>query len=150
MYRNYNKITTTEEAGLIDFIGDYLLHGKEIFGHNEHDKLPVKGNEVQFQHQANPWNVELLKLCIVIFPLTEISSTCPQIKEKNKTSGYLNELFRPPLAWVRLQSNYSFIVLTTFLASTAKGESRLLFYEKNIIIRILDAAFLRGNCTNFF
>ncbi len=98
MYRNYIKITSDEEAGVIDFIGDYLLHGKEIFGNNEHDKVPAKGNEVQFQHQANQLNVVFLKLPITINVPNEINITYPLFNKQSKTSGYLNELFRPPLA----------------------------------------------------
>jgi len=98
MYRNYTKITSPEEAGLIDFIGDYLLHGKEIFGHNEHDKIPVKGSEVQFQHQASPLNVVFSKMSSVNIITGELSAIHPVFNKQIKTSGYLNELFRPPLA----------------------------------------------------
>jgi hypothetical protein len=64
MYENYTKITSQQEMGVIDFIGDYLLYGKQIFGHNEHDKVPAKGNEIQFQHQASPLNVVFLQTAI--------------------------------------------------------------------------------------
>ena len=46
MYRSYSKITTPEELGVLDFIGDYLLHGKEMFGHNGHDKSQDGTNTV--------------------------------------------------------------------------------------------------------
>ena len=98
MYRNYTKITSPEEAGLTDFIGDYLLHGKEIFGHNQHDKTPAKGSEVQFQHQASPLNVVFSKMSSVNIIAGELSATHPLFKKLIRTSGYLNELFRPPLA----------------------------------------------------
>jgi hypothetical protein len=98
MYRNYTRITSPEEAGWADFIGDYLLHGKEIFGHNEHDKVPAKGNEVQFQHQASPLNVVFSKVPSVNIIAGELSAIHPLFHKQIKTSGYLNELFRPPLA----------------------------------------------------
>jgi len=98
MYRNYTKITSSEEAGLVDFIGDYLLHGKDILGHNEHDKIPAKGNEVQFQHQASQLNVVLIKRLSLTVVTGELSITYPLFNKQIKTSGYLNELFRPPLA----------------------------------------------------
>jgi len=98
MYRNYTKITSPEEAGLVDFIGDYLLYGKDILGHNERDKIPTKGNEVQFQHQANQLNVVFIKR----YHLNIITDDLPVVhrafNKQIKTSGYLNELFRPPLA----------------------------------------------------
>src|ERR1700712_4267773 len=66
MYQNYTKITSQEEMGIVDFIGDYLFYGKQIFGHNEHDKIPAKGNEVQFQHQASPLNIVFLHRTITL------------------------------------------------------------------------------------
>ena len=98
MYRNYTKITSSEEAGMVDFIGDYLLHGKEILGHNQHDKAPAKGSEVQFQHQASPLNVVFLKTSAAMAIAGELPPTHPTFNKSIKTSGYLNELFRPPLA----------------------------------------------------
>jgi hypothetical protein len=41
MCQNYTKIISEAEMGVIDFIGDYLFYGKQIFGHNEHDEIPV-------------------------------------------------------------------------------------------------------------
>ncbi|MCR8557382.1 hypothetical protein KXD93_07000 [Mucilaginibacter sp. BJC16-A38] len=98
MYQNYIKITSQEEADVIDFIGDYLMYGKQIFGHNEHDKTPDKGNEVQFQHQASPLNVLFshspVKVLIAPVAILTHSSFIPHFT----TSDYCNELFRPPLA----------------------------------------------------
>jgi hypothetical protein len=97
MYKNYSKITSQEEMGIIDFIGDYLLHGKQIFGHNEHDKIPAKGSEVQFQHQATPLNI-VISHCtttLLVVPIaTLIRSIHPSIFY---TGDYRNTLFRPPL-----------------------------------------------------
>jgi hypothetical protein len=98
MYQNYTKITSIEEVGVIDFIGDYLMHGKDIFGHNEHDKVPAKGCDVQFQHQASPLNVffSLSHVKVLIAPVVILThqSFIPYFI----TSDYRNELFRPPLA----------------------------------------------------
>jgi hypothetical protein len=98
MYHNYSKITTPEELSVIDFIGDYLLHGKEIFGHNAHDKPQSGTNNVQFQHQAAPFlvvltNVQLLKLAIQPHLIGH-----PAINITLNTSDFKNKLFRPPLA----------------------------------------------------
>ncbi|MEB0264047.1 hypothetical protein [Mucilaginibacter sp. 10I4] len=98
MYENYTKITSQEEMGVIDFIGDYLLYGKQIFGHNEHDKVPAKGNEVQFQHQASPLNVVFLQTVITLLIAPVTTLTHPIYSPIFYTGDYRNALFRPPLA----------------------------------------------------
>lgn len=98
MYRNYTKITTAEELSTIDFIGDYLLHGKEIFGNNKHDKAANGSNTVQFQHQANPLNVVFLQLPISLLIAPESISPHPLFHQAFRTFNFHNELFRPPLA----------------------------------------------------
>ena len=87
MYHNYTKITSPEEAGLIDFIGDYLLHGKDILGHNEHDKIPAKGNEVQFQHQASQLNVVFIIRPSLTIIAAELSTIHPLFNKINKNPG---------------------------------------------------------------
>lgn len=98
MYQNYTKVTSAEEISVIDFIGDYLLYGKQIFGHNEHDKTPVKGNEVQFQHQASPLNIVFLQrtITLLITPVVVIKHTPPTYLFYS--GDYRARLFRPPLA----------------------------------------------------
>jgi hypothetical protein len=98
MYRNYAKITTPEELGVIDFIGDYLLHGKDIFGHNQHDRSQNGTNNVQFQHQPAPSYVVLtpFNLPKLLIPL-HISAR-PAVCITTTSSGFKNNLFRPPLA----------------------------------------------------
>jgi len=98
MYRNYTKITSPEEMGVIDFIGDYLLYGKQIFGHNERDKVPTKGNDVQFQHQASPLNVIFARLPVTSFNGSFSVSIHTSFYRPFYTSGYREKLFRPPLA----------------------------------------------------
>ncbi|PSL44319.1 hypothetical protein CLV51_106185 [Chitinophaga niastensis] len=98
MFRNYSYITTTEEFGVIDFIGDYLLHGKEMFDHNKHDKPQNNDNSVQFQHQANPLNVVFLYRSLTLTSIPEYPKKYPLSKESFHTSGYRDKLFRPPLA----------------------------------------------------
>ncbi|MDB4924035.1 hypothetical protein [Mucilaginibacter sp.] len=98
MYRNYSKITTSDELSVFDFIGDYLLHGKEIFGHNANDKPQSAGNNVQFQHQPVPFFVVLssVHLCMPTICPDIIAHT--QICIAVNTSDFKNKLFRPPLA----------------------------------------------------
>jgi len=98
IYHNYKKITTPEELSFFDFVGDYLLQGKEIFGHNKHDKSENPVNNTQFGHQANPLNVLLPN-----FYLSEIKTAVNQkaYNADNKPvviAGYCRELLRPPLS----------------------------------------------------
>ncbi len=51
MYRSYSEITA-EKPDIIDFIGDYVMGGKELFGHNKHDAPLKPDGSTQFQHQA--------------------------------------------------------------------------------------------------
>lgn len=97
MYQNYTKITSAEELGVIDFIGDYLLHGKQIFGHNERDKIPAKGNDVQFQHQASPPNVVFSNVHQVLFVAPVAILSHPEFSPEFYISNNRNKLFRPPL-----------------------------------------------------
>lgn len=98
MYRNYSKITTPDEKGVLDFIGDYLLQGKEIFGHNEHDKPQTGTNNVQFQHQPVPFYVILAYVHKpgLLIPLNIVTHSAARIIAN--TSDFNNKLFRPPLA----------------------------------------------------
>lgn len=98
MYQNYAHITTQEELGITDFIGDYLLHGKEIFGHNEHDKSENSGNRVQFQHQASPLNVVFFKSCFCVINLPGNWIKHLIYRKRSATYEFHDELFRPPLA----------------------------------------------------
>lgn len=98
MYGNYTRITSDEERGIIDFIGDYLLHGKDIFGHNDHDKAAAKGGEVQFQHQASPLCVVLANAPGTRLFLNDFRSDYSPFSPVVKASGHHGKLFRPPLA----------------------------------------------------
>jgi len=98
MYRNYSRITTSDEAGVIDFIGDYLLQGKELFGHNRQDKTPNGSNNVQFQQQANPLQAVFLQVCLSLTHSVDYKKEHPVHNLAFPTSDYQNELFRPPLA----------------------------------------------------
>lgn len=98
MYRNYTKICSDEELDIVDFIGDYLLHGKEIFGHNEHDKPQSDSGGVQFQHQANSLNILLCQPLVNVFSISEVNEEHTLFRQSFQTSDYCNDLFKPPLA----------------------------------------------------
>ncbi len=97
MYRSYTKIVA-EEPDIIDFIGDYLLNGKELMGHNPHDVGQKTNSTVQFQHQASS---TVFVISYVTMPDVASSDT---IKVYNicgmvlPTTNYQNDLLRPPLA----------------------------------------------------
>ena len=96
-YHNYSKITTPEELGVLDFVGDYLLHGKELFGHNSNDKSQHSGDNVQFQHQPVPTYVVFVPVpsCLVFTPRDIIAH--PQFREIPLSNRFKDKLFRPPL-----------------------------------------------------
>lgn len=98
MYRNYTQVTSDEEVGAIDFIGDYLLHGKDLFGHNEHDKVPAKGCDIQFQHQASPTNVIFNRIQLTLFSAPVSVLIHPTYQSITYHSDYRKKLFRPPLS----------------------------------------------------
>lgn len=98
MYHNYTKITTADEMGITDFIGDYLLHGKDIFGHNGNDKQQAGSNTVQFQHQANALNIVLAGHTLTPISTIETAKVRVLPTQRFRTSDYHAELFRPPLA----------------------------------------------------
>ncbi len=98
MYRNYTKIAEPEEMGLVDFIGDYLLHGKELFGHNNKDKAQDATNNVQSQHQASSPNFMLGQHHQILFVAPYTMFAHPAFVITFYTSNYRNKLFRPPLA----------------------------------------------------
>jgi hypothetical protein len=98
MYQSYTKITTPEELSIFDFIGDYMLHGKELLNHNKHDKPQSATNNVQFQHLASPLNAVLSAFHSCILPPPDNRKRQTVCNKLMATSDYHRELFRPPLA----------------------------------------------------
>lgn len=98
MYRNYSVITTSDELGVMDFVGDYLLQGKELFGNNRQDKAQTGDNGVQFQHQASPLQVILAAGHLTLILISESEKEHPVTQQPFLSSTFRNKLFRPPLA----------------------------------------------------
>ena len=96
MYQTYTKVVK-EEPDVLDFIGDYLLHGKELFGHNKHDAPVGHESGLQFQHQAGSFAVVLFQTFSSCYQITPVNKEYPLKRENINTSDYQNELFRPPL-----------------------------------------------------
>jgi len=96
MYHTYQKLA--QEQDIIDFVGDYLLNGKTLFGHNRHDTPESSQTSVQFQHAASFCSivapqVQLKQVVFIEQPVKHIQTNLPV-----NTSDFHPELFRPPLA----------------------------------------------------
>ena len=52
MYHAYEKLADPNERGIADFIGDYLLGGKMIFGHNKNDAPENGKSTIRNQHET--------------------------------------------------------------------------------------------------
>jgi len=97
MYQAYEKVAAPDEKGVLDFVGDYLLNGKELLGHNQRDQTSNSG-DLQFQHAvafAAIVHPELPLTGPVLIPARPIYHT---IYPPVALSDYHSTLFRPPLA----------------------------------------------------
>lgn len=97
MYQAYEKVVSPDEKGILDFIGDYVLNGKELLGHNKHDQ-PSKSGALQFQ--GSPSFAITLQQTITLTQLLPLSpDTKPSRQHFSATlSDFHPSLFRPPLA----------------------------------------------------
>jgi hypothetical protein len=96
MYQAYEKVAAPDEKGILDFVGDYLLNGKALLGHNQHDQTSNSG-DLQFQHAV--------AFAMIIHPgsplaspvLMQASPVYSAIYLPAALSDYHPSLFRPPL-----------------------------------------------------
>ncbi|MGN6640864.1 MAG: hypothetical protein ACTHJ8_18280 [Mucilaginibacter sp.] len=96
MYKAYCHVRVGE-PDVLDFIGDYLMGGKDILGHNHEDR-PVKSSPIHYQHQASMSLFYMLQLSDLPAKLqTDIIEHIVQ-KQLFHTSDYQGKLLRPPLA----------------------------------------------------
>lgn len=101
MYHSYEKLVSADEKGILDFVGDYLLGGRDVFGHNKHDAPENRRSAVQFQHASDCCSIVLVvayensilinEHCEVVHPLLSISANL---------SGFQEEPLRPPRAQI--------------------------------------------------
>jgi len=97
MYSAYEKVVAPDEEGVLDFVGDYLLHGKELLGHNKQDRSSKSG-DFQFQH-ATAFTIILQYGGYDIKPITIPNKPKEYtIHQSSAPSDYHTALFRPPLA----------------------------------------------------
>ncbi|MCC8427285.1 hypothetical protein [Mucilaginibacter sp. UR6-11] len=99
MYHSYEQLVSADEKGVLDFVGDYLLGGRDIFGHNKHD-VPENGKSaVQFQHASDCCSIVLVaahKNNISIKEHCEVAHS--QLSVPANLPGFFDEPLRPPHA----------------------------------------------------
>lgn len=97
MYRSYEKLATPDELGLIDFVGDYLMGGKTILGHNKKDAPETAKSNVQFQHAQSFCSILNIHFQSTNVTVANAAIIHPDISIPVNTSEFHTELFRPPL-----------------------------------------------------
>ncbi|MHB8208180.1 hypothetical protein [Mucilaginibacter sp.] len=97
MYQSYTKLTNSQEAGIIDFVGDYLFAGKVLLGHNKNDKSENSSTSIQFQHAPIGFNLVYRRVETVCVFIKYCKTNHKQIKNPLEITGFHPELFRPPL-----------------------------------------------------
>ncbi|MBS1527580.1 MAG: hypothetical protein JST19_18170 [Bacteroidetes bacterium] len=98
MYRSYARIASPDERGVIDFVGDYLLHGRDLLGHNRHDKSESSANGIQFQHTSNHSNIVVASFQVFKPVYSTVERIAPSYRKHSMPAGYLPGVFRPPVA----------------------------------------------------
>lgn len=97
MYRSYCEIKAGE-PDVCDFVGDYLLHGKDLFGNNAHDAKPRNEGALQFQHQP-ALSIFFLQTTIQLFSDNgQFIGNQPSYRIRYHISEYHDQYFRPPIA----------------------------------------------------
>lgn len=97
MYRAYEKLADPNERGVADFIGDYLLGGKAIFGHNKNDSPENGQSNVQFRHAAGFCSIVSVHSQTITTIVADAVITHPNVFTPVNPSEFHNELLRPPL-----------------------------------------------------
>lgn len=98
MYKAYQKLAPAQEQGVFDFVGDYLLNGKGILGHNKHDVPESPRSGVQYQHAASFCSIIAVHFQLQQVIISDHHISHRQINLPVNTSDFYAELFRPPLA----------------------------------------------------
>ncbi|MBS1500862.1 MAG: hypothetical protein JST32_02285 [Bacteroidetes bacterium] len=98
MYRSYTRIASPDEQGIIDFVGDYLLHGRDLLGHNRHDKSESSANGIQFQHTSNHSNIVVATIQVFKPVHAAANRVASPYRKHSMSPGYLSGVFRPPVA----------------------------------------------------
>lgn len=97
MYHAYEKVVSPDEKGVLDFIGDYLLQGKDLLNHNQQDGQSKPGT---LQFQGSPtFAVTLQQSLVLNWSACFVFHTKPSVPlHSGALSDYYPSFFRPPLA----------------------------------------------------
>lgn len=98
MYQQYKKLANPKEISIADFVGDYILAGKVLLGHNRHDKPETPSNNVQFQHSPTTINYLFKQFALPNLLVQDMPVCYPRFKNRKNIIEFHPELFRPPLA----------------------------------------------------
>jgi hypothetical protein len=86
MYRAYEKLADPNERSIADFIGDYLLGGKAIFGHNKNEIPENSQSNVQFQHPAGFCSMISIHFRTITTIVADVAITHPDVFTPVNTS----------------------------------------------------------------
>ena len=98
MYHSYEKLVSQDEKGVLDFIGDYLLGGKDILGHNKGDAPQNSGSGTQFQHTAGVCSAIIIPPLLNTVVVNEHRVIYQDIYVLKAISEFHKKILRPPLA----------------------------------------------------
>ena len=97
MYHAYQKVASPHEQCIVDFVGDYLLGGKDLLGHNKHDR-PIKTDAMQFGH-ATVFAYVVHRYSVTVSRINASETARRNVLHlPGKPTDYQSSLFRPPLA----------------------------------------------------
>jgi hypothetical protein len=97
MYQAYQKLASPDECGIFDFVGDYLLGGKVLLGHNKSDIPETAKSNVQYQHAASFCSILVIPIQTIILTVVYVAPIHANISTSVNTSEFHKEFFRPPL-----------------------------------------------------
>lgn len=97
MYKDYCKLRVGD-PDVLDFIGDYLMGGKDLLGHNHEDRPAKSGTPIQYQHQASISLFYAVQLFEVNDKPEPAAVEYPNRPQTFHLSEYHGELLRPPLS----------------------------------------------------
>ncbi|MGI4729698.1 MAG: hypothetical protein ACRYGB_14075 [Janthinobacterium lividum] len=95
MYRSYCQVRAGKPDP-VDFIGDYLLGGKDLLGHNSRDAPAKSDSSLQFQHQAVFSLIVLFYSKLPAYLFSEALDKPIMNHLLRLTTDYNNPVFRPP------------------------------------------------------
>lgn len=96
MYKDYCKLRVGD-PDVLDFIGDYLMGGKDMLGHNQEDRPAKSGAPIQYQHQASISLFFAVRIVALPDKTESEAKEYPNRLQPMGLSEYHRDLLRPPL-----------------------------------------------------